>query len=128
MTFLSSAYSTWGLLAIAWVLVWVVYTFSVRGTKLRYRCRTIMRPCWYMAPIYFAVDVPVSLAEGNVFYAVLNVYNAWWTYREVKAFFESDEDDWWKGRKKKVAAWFKQKLESAPRLRVPQLAPLPTGV
>lgn len=127
MTILSIVYDVWSWAALLWVAVWFVYTLQVRGTKLRYRCRTIMRPMWYVAPAYFATAVFVRLADGNVFFAVLDTYNAWWTYREVKKFFESDEDDWWKGRKKKVKAWFKQKLESAPRLRVPQLAPLPSG-
>jgi hypothetical protein len=119
------AYHVWSGLAIGWVLLWAAYSFTVPGTEMRYRLRSVMRPIGWAAPAYFAVTIIVRLAEGNFFLAVFDVYNTYWTFQECRKFYSSDEDDWWKGRKKKIAAWGKRKLESIPR---PQFVnPVPQG-
>jgi hypothetical protein len=102
-------------------------SWSVRGSHGRYVGRTICRATQWLALADQVLDIIDNTVSLRFWIVPFNIYNIYWISKSIREFYDSDEDDWFKGRKKKIAKWVRGKLESA-RDKVPQLSPEPGAV
>ena len=100
------------------------YSNSVKGSHGRYVGRSIVRYTQWLAIADQATSLVTNIGTMDFWVVPFNIYNLYWIGKFVKEFYDSDEDDWFKKTKKKLASWFKRKLESV-RSRVPSISPLP---
>ena len=101
---------------------------AVRGTHQRYVALTQRRIVSWLVIIGFAVQGVLGLFETNTWGALNLAFAAYLAYAEIKN--HKDDDDWFKGRRKKIWKSVKtglKRLRPKP-VRIPSPMPSPSPV
>lgn len=90
---------------------------TVKGSRERYVALTQRRILSWAVVVGFAAQGVVGLLDGQQLSVLSLAMSVYLAYQEITN--HKDDDDWFKGRRKKIWAGVKKRLAARPPVRIP---------
>lgn len=109
--------------ALTWLIVQVVVMACVtgelirhylaRGTRPHYVMTTIVRTLTVPAILVKMVDIVLDVADKSYFNLAIDILIT--AFLIMKWYWTKDDDNWWKGRGRKLGRWARRVFTRSPR-------------